>query len=116
MSRREIERRYNKLMKDVETNEFYTKVDLTNRVNCYVCQTCKHVTKTIDIDSGVTPFMHTCFKCGNVAHSTFYTDIAPHLKPVQEWYRPTLKQCFKMKDGILEHVLKGGLDVRLIEK
>lgn len=95
MSRREIERRYNKLMKDVETNEFYTKVDLTNRVNCYVCQTCKHVTKTIDVDAGVTPFVHRCGRCGQIAHSTFYRDIAPHLKPVQEWVSTNTKAMFE---------------------
>lgn len=114
-STREVERKYNKLLKDVATKDFY-KVDLSNRVNCYVCQTCKLITKTIDIDAGVTPFMHTCEHCGEVAYSTFYKDIAPYIKPTQEWYRPTLKQCLKMrnKQGLLDHILQGGLDVRKI--
>ncbi len=115
-SQREIEKAYNKLLHDVATNEFYTKIDLTNRVNCYVCQSCYAITKTIDIDSGVTPFMHTCENCNGEAHSTFYRDIVPMRPPTQEWYRPTLKEVLKMhkKEGMLDHILQGGLDVRII--
>lgn len=114
-SQREVERKYNALLKSVKVDDFYTNVKLP-RVNCYVCQTCKLITKTIDIDSGVTPFMHTCGYCGNVAHSTFYKDVAPHIPATQEWYRPTLKQVLKMRkhEGLLDHILQGGLDVRNI--
>ena len=113
-SRREIKRKYNKLLKDVETNEFY-KIDLTNRVNCYVCS-CGHITKTKDVDAGVTPFMHTCEKCGQMARSTFYEDIVPEQQPTEEWYRPTLKEVLKMRknEGMLDHILQGGLDVRRV--
>ena len=114
MSKREIERHYNKLIKDVATKEFYTGIDLTNRVNCYTCQRCKKITKTIDVDAGVTPFIHTCEHCGEMAQSSFYNDIAPHLRPTQQWYRPTLKQCLSMRESLLSHVLQGGLDVRKI--
>jgi len=116
-SQREITREYNDLLKKVETDEFY-QVDLSNRVNCYSCA-CGHVTKTKDIDAGVTPFMHQCEKCGGFARSSFYNDIAPHQSPTQEWFRPSLKEVLKMRkkeDGMLEHVLKGGLDVRPIKK
>ena len=113
-SQREIERKYNKLLKDVETNDFY-KIDLNNRVNCYVCG-CGHITKTKDIDAGVTPFMHKCEKCRQMARSTFYKDIAPNQQPPEEWYRPTLKQVLKMRknEGMLDHILQGGLDVRRV--
>lgn len=117
-SQREVEREYAKLLKEVATEDFYTKVDLTNRVNCYCCQVCHKVTKTRDIDSGVTPFIHTCSHCGGEAHSTFYRDIAPTMQPIQEWYRPTLKQVLAMRskhEMLLDHVLQGGLDVREIE-
>jgi hypothetical protein len=116
-SQRQIKKRYNELIKSVENDEFY-KTDLTNRVNCYVCEKCGHVTKTIDIDSGVTPFMHSCEKCGETASSTFYKDIRPDQKPTQEWYRPDLQQVLKMRTnfGLLDHILQGGLDVRNINK
>jgi hypothetical protein len=116
ISQRQIERDYNKLLKDVATNDFY-KTDLTNRVNCYKCQKCGHVTKTIDIDSGVTPFIFGCEKCGGEAHSTFFKDIAPNQKPSFEWYRPTLKETIKMRkdEDELEHILKGGLAYRKLK-
>ena len=114
-SQRQIEREYNKLLKDVATNDFY-KTDLKNRVNCYVCTKCGHITKTRDIDAGVTPFMHRCEKCNEIAQSTFYTDIAITQQPTEEWFRPTLKQVIKMRkdEDMLDHILKGGLDVRKI--
>jgi len=114
ISQRETERKYNALLKDVATKDFY-KVDLENRVNCYKCD-CGHITKTKDVDAGVTPFMIICEKCNGIARSTFYNDIAPEQEPTQEWYRPTLKQCLKLRNDfdMLEHILNGGLDVRKI--
>lgn len=117
-SQREIERRYNKLMNDVKTLDYY-KIDLSNRVNCYTCQSCGHITKTRDIDAGVTPFMFLCEKCNKTAYSSFFEDIAPNQEPTIEWYRPDLKQIMKMRkkdNGILEHIFNGGLDYRKINK
>jgi len=114
ISQRKVERQYNKLITDVKTNDYYTDIDLTNRVNCYVCE-CGHITKTKDVDQGVTPFMFTCEACGGTARSTMYKDIAPMKKPTFEWYRPKLKQVQKMRkkeEGLLDHVLRGGLDYR----
>jgi hypothetical protein len=111
MSRREIAIRYKSLMNDVATKDFY-KVDLTNRVNCYVCTVCKRITKTKDVDPGVTPFMFSCDYCKSMAYSTGYRDIAPEIKHTHEWYRPSLESVFKMRDGMVEHILKGGLDSR----
>ena len=113
-SQREVERKYNALLKDVANKEFY-RIDLTNRFNCYTCQTCGHVTKTKDIDAGVTPFMFDCESCGNVAYSSFYKDIRPYLKPTIEWYRPDLKAVLKGRNkGWIDHVLQGGLLSRKI--
>lgn len=113
-SQRQVEKEYNNLLKDVATEYFY-KTELP-KMNCYVCG-CGHITKTINIDSGVTPFLFDCEKCGEKAKSTFFNDIAPRLKPKFEWYRPTLKQVLKMrkKPAMLEHVLKGGLDFRNLQ-
>lgn len=114
VSQREIERKYSKLLKDVESNDFY-KVDLTNRINCYVCS-CKHITKTKDVDAGVTPFMINCESCGQSAHSTFFKDIVPDKPHTWEWYRPSLNQVLKMRknEWMLDHVLMGGLELRRI--
>lgn len=111
-SQRQIIRKYNALFKDIEN-----KIDNTNRVNCYVCS-CGHITKTIDVDPGVTPFMCMCEKCNNMAKSSFYKDIAPEQQPTEEWYRPTLKQVLKMKNdqAMLDHILKGGLALRKVSQ
>lgn len=115
MNKKEITKRYNELLKEVETDDFY-KNSLVNPVNCYVCK-CGHITKTIDIDAGVTPFIHKCEKCCGLAKSTFYRDIIPNNKPTEEWYRPTLDQTLQIKnEGMLEHILQGGLDVRKIQE
>lgn len=112
MKKDEIKRQYERLLKDVETNDFY-KIDLTNRVNCYVCPNCGHVTKTKDVDSGVTPFMFKCERCGELATSTFYKDIIPNQKPTWEWYRPSLDALlYDKNDYDLDHILQGGLKSR----
>lgn len=113
-SQTQIEKKYKELMQDVATNDFY-KIDLSNRVNCYVCK-CRHITKTKDIDSGVTPFIIKCERCNGYAESTMYRDIAPEQQPTMEWYRPSLEDVLKMTDqsGLLEHILKGGLECRKI--
>jgi len=120
----EVEREYKQLLHDVATDRFY-KIDLTNRVNCYVCEKCGNVTKTIDVDAGVTPYLILCESCGSdgsVPHgswakSSFYKDIAPDLKPTLEWYRPSLNEVLNMRsEQQLEHVLRGGLISRVINK
>ena len=116
ISQREVERRYQVLIKDVETKDFYKSVDLTNRVNCYSCATCGHITKTKDVDAGVTPMFFDCEKCGKQASSSFFRDIAPNQQPTIEWYRPSLKEVigFRKKQFLLDHVLGGGLHFRKI--
>ena len=111
MSVRECTRRYNEMSKTYEA-----KAE-PNRVNCYQCDKCGSITKTIDVDDGVTPFYYQCEHCKNpVARSTMYYDIAPNQKPTQEWYRPTLKEVLKLRKNpsMLEYILNGGLDVRPI--
>lgn len=117
-SQRQIERDYNKLINDVKISDFY-KIDLTNRVNCYTCQSCGHITKTKDVDTGVTPFMLLCEKCNGISYSSFYEDIAPNQTPTIEWYRPTLKQILKMRTKhpeMLNHIFNGGLEYRKINQ
>lgn len=115
ISQREVERKYKALMHDVARSDFY-KIDLTDRVNCYKCD-CGHTTKTIDVDAGVTPFMHSCEKCGSMARSSFFKDINADAEPTQEWYRPDLKEIMKYrgKEHILDHIFNGGLLNRKIK-
>lgn len=114
-SEREVIREYNSMLKKVADRPMFG--DNGNGINCYVCEDCGHITKTIDIDLGVTPFMHVCESCGSWARSTMYKDINPTVKPTQEWYRPSLKQCLKMRkhEAALQHILDGGLDFRTIK-
>jgi hypothetical protein len=119
MTEQQIEEKYNALMQDVATKHYYTRINLTNRVNCYVCPSpiCNHITKTRDVDAGVTPMHHRCEKCGGWASSTGYRDFRPDQQPTQEWFRPTLEQVqqiAKENPYLLDHILSGGLDVRPI--
>jgi RNase P subunit RPR2 len=111
ISQRQVQRQYEKLMHEVKTKEFYTDIDLASKINCYTCENCGHVTKTKDIDPGVTPFIMQCPACKETATSSFYNDIAPHIEPSVEWYRPSLEETMKLRKnpGTLEHVLHGGL-------
>lgn len=89
-----------------------------NRVNCYVCPGCSHITKTIDLDVGVTSFLIPCEKCGEMARSQFYHDLIPSIAPTMEWIRPSLQKVLKKRkdSGLMEHILQGGLSLRTIVK
>lgn len=93
--KRAITKRYEKMLKDVEKADIN---DNTGRVNCYKCQKCGRVTKTIERAKGETPFGIICPDCGEDAMSTFYNDIVPD-KPIEyEWVRPTLEECLEMAE------------------
>lgn len=115
ISKRTVTKKYAELMNEVATNPFYTK-ERTKKVNCYVCEKCRQILKTIDVDTGTIPFMIRCDVCDGYAQSKMYNDIAPNLKPKYEWFRPTLKEVLKMrnKPQLLEHILNGGLERRKI--
>ena len=111
-STRDVTKSYNDMIKMMDKEP--SNDDKQNTYNC----SCGHKTHTIDVDKGVTPFMHSCEKCGEFARSSMYQS-SQDVKPTQEWYRPTLKQCLKMRkkehgDAILNHVLQGGLEMRVI--
>jgi hypothetical protein len=108
-----LEKKYKKLLWEVQNNDFY-KQPMIGKVNCYVCNSCKAVTKSVNKDAGVIPFMIVC-SCGNFAQSTFFKDIAPDKKPKIEFYRPTLEELSKLNEAEVTHVLKGGLIEKEIE-
>lgn len=87
-------------------------------INCYKCENCGHITKTIDVDRGVTPFLYDCENCGGLAQSSFGTDIAPKQNPTIEWYRPSLEETLKMRNkefSDFDHVIQGGLIPRKLQ-
>lgn len=113
-SQREIKRQYAQLIIDVQTKEYYTSIDLTNRVNHYECVKCGYVTKTIDVDAGCTSMQIPCYRCQSAARSHFYEKLPIDKEPELEWYRPSQKETIKLrkKPHLLDHVLKGGLLLR----
>lgn len=111
MSVREVIRMYSNLVNRIGNGTFAGNSN-KGKVNCYRCSDCGHITKTIDVDEGVTPYVYTCEKCGGSACSSMYQNTAPDQKPTIEWYRPSLKKCLKMRskhEDTLRHILYGGL-------
>lgn len=109
MSEREIKRNYEKLtIKPAEPN----------RINCYTCSTCDYITKTIDIHEGVTPMFNICPCCGKRSTSSWYKDIAPDIPVEYEWRVPTLEEMYKFKrnPAMLDHIFRGGLEMRRVQK
>ena len=94
-----------------------------NMLNIYTCRDkdmgsrgggCGHAMITIDRDWGVTPFLTKCRKCGGVAQSQGYRGTQPGMIPTHEWHRPDSLDGLDV--GSIDHVLKGGLVLREIEK
>lgn len=108
MGRKEIEKEYCKLTKEIESMCIY---DGRNTVDRYVCEKCGGLLHTTYQDKGVTPFVITCPMCGGMmSHTqTFRKEIVPESVEIKNWFRPTLEQTLKMSDGTIEHILNGGL-------
>lgn len=113
ISQREVIKKHKKLLENIKSEEYHK-----GKVNCYTCHVCKHITKTKDVDAGVTPMIISCEKCNNQAQSSFYNDIAPDQEPTKEWHRPPLHAIIKLrsKPSVLQHVLDGGLMLRNVQK
>lgn len=108
MERKEIEKKYCKLTKEIESMRMY---DGRNTVDRYLCEKCGGFLHTTYKDKGVTPFTITCPMCGGImSHTqTFKKEAVPDYIEVKKWYRPTLKQTLKMSESSIEHILNGGL-------
>lgn len=82
--------------------------------NAYDCPACGHITITIDIHEGTTPFLMACSVCKESARSRFYRNI-PDGDPEWVWFKPTLaeaKKADKKYPGLLNHAKQGGLFAR----
>lgn len=116
MNKQEIKEEYDNLLERVKTKDYFTRIDLTNRINCYQCDYCGHITKTRDVDPGTIPFYHECEKCKELAKSTLFKDVIPDHEPTQEWYRPDIDELMQLAESgqnhLVEHILMSGLLVR----
>lgn len=90
------------------------------RINCYTCAQ-GHQTVTIDVDTGVTPFILDCKTdgCEEMAQSSFYQPPPDCGEPKWEWYKPTTAKAQREDQkypGMLDHAKHGGLFLRKIIK
>jgi protein gp37 len=86
------------------------------RVNVYVCED-SHMTVTVDVDDGVTPFMLGCRQegCDHFAQSSMYPRgeaLKRYPAPAWEWFKPSPEELRGMDAGMREHCEMGGLDIR----
>ena len=112
--KKDVTRRYNAMLRAYSGQGEYQ-----GKVNCYTCSQCGQITKTIDIDNGVTPMGIECPYCHGEAMSSFYQDIAPNIGVTYEWYRPYLVDVLGMINKqffTVNHILHGGLLRRPCEK
>jgi hypothetical protein len=86
------------------------------KVNAYVCEACNFSKWTVNLNTGTTPFLTSCPKCGQMAQSCFYRlGFAPgkrviSVTPAWAWYRPTREELWAMGNAeTMRHVLGGGL-------
>ena len=91
------------------------------RLNGYVCQRTpepgkgRHVTVTVDVADGVTPFMIGCPACNADAHSMFYPtkgNPPPLSAATYEWYKPDADEVAQLHPAEATHVKQGGLLMR----
>lgn len=102
------------------------------KINAYVCESCKRVTVTVNVDDGVTPMFMACpfptvkesilskgSVCGMQAVSfmyrlapCFYSN--PLLAAEWEWYKPSEQEAIDKKytQAAKDHVAAGGLMLR----
>lgn len=108
MEKEIIEKKYNELIKSIEGKRMY---DGRGTVDRYTCSSCGHIIYTTYRDKGVTPFAMRCHRCGGTKYhdKTYDKKSVPDYVLVMDWYRPTLEDTLKMSDGMIDHVLNGGL-------
>ena len=104
----DIEKQYNEMLSMVEKRGYDGR---GKGVDVYECKN-GHRFYTRYKDKGVTPFCITCRECRQTAthKNTITEQMASNLGvEVHNWVRPTLSQTLDMSEGMIEHVLRGGL-------
>ena len=94
-----------------KVQEWLIKHSSINKLNAYHCPEGHHMV-TIDLVTGVTPFIVPCYICGKEAISDMYKVpeglTEEHI--THEWYRP--KTYAEIEKHELEHCKQGGLLLR----
>jgi len=83
--------------------------------NMYRCVDCAHTIITLDLDSGVTPFIVLCRSksgCEGLMQSTMYPEKIQEWPNLYEWFRPESDDS--MNHGARSHYLNGGLTLRRV--
>lgn len=86
-----------------------------HKKNMYVCERCAGHIITVDLESGVTPFLIKCEAtpgCSGMMQSSFYRVQNQSVRASHEWYKPTL--VMRLDAWEQEHVKKGGLLLRRV--
>lgn len=105
---KDIEKQYNEMLSILEKRGYDGR---GKGVDVYECKN-GHKFYTRYKDKGVTPFCIICKECQQTAthNNTITEQKASELGlEVHNWVRPTLSQTLDMSEGMVEHVLQGGL-------
>lgn len=105
MNKEDIAKRYKKMVSTIEDDKIY---DGRGTFDLYQCEKCSREKITTYADKGVTPFIIGCSCGGNMQHTKSFKSVPDYIR-VFKWKRPTLEQTMKLSDGLIEHILNGGL-------
>lgn len=105
MNKEEIEKRYSEMVLTIESANIY---DGRGEYDLYECDKCRNYKITLYTVKGVTPFMIRCECGGFMQHTKSYRSVPDYIR-VFRWKRPTLEETMILSEGLIEHVLKGGL-------
>ncbi len=93
---------------------------MTNGVNAYSCDRCRQTIITIHVDDGVTPMMLACRAkkdCRGTMRSGFYKEPeSSRPDATHEWYKPVGVEFDALSRAMKDHVERGGLDIREINR
>lgn len=105
MKKEDIAKKYSEMVSTIEESKIY---DGRGTYDLYRCEKCANDIITTYADKGVTPFMTICSCGGSLQHEKSFQSVPDYVR-VLKWKRPTLEQTMKLSDGLIEHVLSGGL-------
>lgn len=105
MNKEDITKRYIEMASTIEDAKIY---DGRGTYDVYRCKKCGQDKVTTYADKGVTPFVMGCDCGGDMTHIKTFRYV-PNYIEVIKWIRPTLEQTLELSDGMIEHVLNGGL-------